>query len=410
MTYALRFTESMLFNLIHLKKGAKRLRFCILLLVDLFLFTFEILLKRPKASILIGIASPSSIGGTELQINKIAEYLIHTPLKPLVLTIGPIENLTHHEFLKRLQKQKIVYLRLGRFGQVHNKWLQSFAALLIKRLKASFYHCFNPMSASLIPVAKKAKLKIFYSETGLPKTDPWWEPLKPHIPSIDFAIAISATSLSNLRSSFDYQGPSAVLYSLIDHPPATPSKNQENPNNFHILYFGRMHVNKGIFLLLDAFRSFVLEYPLARLTFVGCGSDKNRLRQQIDAEKMEHQVQFLEPWNRQELYSQIVQYDLFCLPSFSEGSPCSILEAMSVGLPIVASRIGGIPELIEEGKSGLLVPSNDKMALVEAFSFLANNPEMRTKVGRAALKRYQDQFHSLNTLSQLRSIYEKFHP
>lgn len=397
----------MLFDRTHLKRGAKRLQFCMQLLYDFLVFTLEVVLKRPKASILIGIASPSSVGGTELQINKIAEYLAETTLKPLVITIGPIENLNNHLFLKRLNKKKIGHLHMGRLGQVKNNWLQIYAAFLLKRFRASVYHCFNPLSAELIPAAKKAKLKIIYSETGLPKKDPWWTPLEAHIHAIDFAIAISNTSLSSLRSYLHYQGPAAVLYSLIDPPPSILPRRLQKSKEYKILYFGRMHVNKGIFLLLDAFQTLLLEYPSAHLTFVGEGSDKRKLQQQSIEWEMANRVHFLDSWNRQELYSKIVQFNLFCLPSFSEGAPCSILEAMSIGLPIVASRIGGIPEMIEDGKSGLLVSPNDKIALVKALSYFANNPAARNQMGRAAFKRYSDYFSSLNTLSQLDLIYEK---
>lgn len=79
--------------------------------------------------------------------------------------------------------------------------------------------------------------------------------------------------------------------------------------------------------------------------------------------------------------------DVFVLPSLWEGFPVAVMEAMARGLPVVASRAGGVPELVEEGRTGLLVPPADAPALAEALSALARDPEMRRRFGRAGRER-----------------------
>ncbi len=83
--------------------------------------------------------------------------------------------------------------------------------------------------------------------------------------------------------------------------------------------------------------------------------------------------------------------DVFVMPSFTEGTPNSIIEAMANGKPIIASAVGGIPDMIDI-ESGILVPPGDAAALTEAMLLLAQNPERRARMGKAARKRYQQLF------------------
>jgi glycosyltransferase involved in cell wall biosynthesis len=90
---------------------------------------------------------------------------------------------------------------------------------------------------------------------------------------------------------------------------------------------------------------------------------------------------------RNDIPDLLAASDLFTLPSLTEGLPLSVLEAMSHCLPIVATRVGGIPELVTHGTDGLLVPANDDAALAEAMADLINNPEKRHAFGEAGRRR-----------------------
>jgi glycosyltransferase involved in cell wall biosynthesis len=83
--------------------------------------------------------------------------------------------------------------------------------------------------------------------------------------------------------------------------------------------------------------------------------------------------------------------DVFVMPSFSEGTPNSIVEAMANGKPIIASAVGGIPDMIDP-ESGILVPPGDAHALTRAMIHLAKNPQLRLRMGQAALERYRTLF------------------
>ena len=82
--------------------------------------------------------------------------------------------------------------------------------------------------------------------------------------------------------------------------------------------------------------------------------------------------------------------DIFVLPSISEGSPKVIPEAMAKGLPIIATRVGGLPELIENGVNGILIEPHDAVSLSDAIEYLATNPIMRQSMGEASLDKAEE--------------------
>ena len=101
-------------------------------------------------------------------------------------------------------------------------------------------------------------------------------------------------------------------------------------------------------------------------------------------------VQFL--GFRKDVAEIIAQSHIFVLISNWEGLPCTIIEAMRANLPVVASAVGGIPELIAEGKTGYLIPSGDRKSLKQKLTQLLNNRELRLKMGEAGRQKYESQF------------------
>jgi len=102
--------------------------------------------------------------------------------------------------------------------------------------------------------------------------------------------------------------------------------------------------------------------------------------------------------------------DVFCLPSWWEGMPLSLLEAMASGLPTVASRVGEVPRIIEDGVTGLLVPPRDPDALADALGRMLTRPQQRTALGHAAYERVHEKFSLTRTVETLDTLYRELAP
>ena len=109
---------------------------------------------------------------------------------------------------------------------------------------------------------------------------------------------------------------------------------------------------------------------------------------------------------------QTIQYfeafDIFVLPSLSEGLSSSILTAMAMALPVIATRVGGIPELVCDGENGLLVRPADSAGLAEAICRLAANPEERFKMGQMGRARMEKQFTLQRKIDETELLCESF--
>jgi glycosyltransferase involved in cell wall biosynthesis len=134
-----------------------------------------------------------------------------------------------------------------------------------------------------------------------------------------------------------------------------------------IVFVGRMHRSKGIFELLDAFIELSATYPNARLVYIGDGSELSSLKLKSNAASPPVNVQFAGARFPSEVARWIAAANLLALPSYAEGCPNVIIEALCCGRPVVAANVGGIPELVDSS-CGLLIPPRQVPALRDALN------------------------------------------
>ena len=158
-----------------------------------------------------------------------------------------------------------------------------------------------------------------------------------------------------------------------------------------VLYSGRPTLLKGIGVLVDAIPEILDQVPAAHFAFAG--ASEAEFRSLTDARKlpMDH-LHFLGKLPYDALPGAYASADVAVAPTFRDNVPFWVLEAMSSGVPVVASRIGGIPELVTEGKTGTLVPPGSPSALAEAVIRLLRDPDLREELGRAARQSAVDRF------------------
>ena len=186
-----------------------------------------------------------------------------------------------------------------------------------------------------------------------------------------------------------------------DVPPAHRMNGRRpDPAALTVGSLGRLDRVKGYDLLLAA----VAQVPQARLVVLGEGAERPVLERQAAELGVSDRVSF--PGWHPEPRTVLPEWDVFCLPSRSEGFPLSIVEAMLAGLPVVASSVGSVAEAVDEGCTGLLVPKDDVDALTAALRQLVD-PDVRVRFGRAGRERAAGEFTVARMAEAYRRLYDE---
>lgn len=165
-----------------------------------------------------------------------------------------------------------------------------------------------------------------------------------------------------------------------------------DPEYKYILFVGRLIYDKGIYELVKAFRKISERYPEYRLILLGEETEKEKLIEYLNNYGILDKVIFrgIVPYSQVADYMKVSEMLLF--PSWAEGLPNVVLEAMASGLPVVTTSVGGIPEVVEDGVTGLLVPPKDADALATAALRIIEDNELRQRCIRNARKLVCERF------------------
>ncbi len=206
--------------------------------------------------------------------------------------------------------------------------------------------------------------------------------------------------------------PAERIYALrnciaVDDAPHTPPRH--STNGVKALFLGSVGVRKGIFDLLEALSYARLHGSSLELWVAGSeerNGDISRARTRVEELHLEGVCQFVGDVRGEEKRRLLTEADLFVLPSYHEGLPMAILEALSAGLAIVASAVGGIPEIIKDGYNGYLVTPGDVPALAEKLMLLANDPHMCQEMGRHSREIAEQELGVETYCEQVIALYE----
>lgn len=179
---------------------------------------------------------------------------------------------------------------------------------------------------------------------------------------------------------------------------------REKPSPFELIGAGRLVDIKGFPLLLDAVAELRKQGRDVRLTLAGDGPARQSLAEQARQLGIADRVVFAGWKNQDELRAMYRQSDAFVMSSFAEGVPVVLMEAMATGLPCVAPRINGIPELIRDGVDGLLFTASDVAELVDATGRLMDDSEMRHKMADSSRARVADKYDLQKNVERLAEV------
>lgn len=160
-------------------------------------------------------------------------------------------------------------------------------------------------------------------------------------------------------------------------------------------------------LVLEAFAAAAKEYPHLTLTMLGGGPLRRALEAQAAALGIADMVAFHDRVDPEESIRRIAESDIMVMPSRRESFGVAAVEAAACGLPVIATRVGGIPEVVEDGVSGVLVPPDDSRALAQAILRLAIDRDLRIAMGRAGRAIAGQRFELKDNLDQLEALYRE---
>jgi len=190
-------------------------------------------------------------------------------------------------------------------------------------------------------------------------------------------------------------------------PPAERSRYQSElglEGREVLLYVGRLSPQKALPDLLHAARQVFRERPRACLLLVGDGPERERLQALSVELGIAARLRFV--GNVAAVRPYLWAADLFVLPSLSEGMSNALLEAMAAGLPCVATRVGNAPEMLDEGRCGVLIPPGNRAQLAAALLMLLTDPQRRARLGIAAQQRVVEKYEITVVAAAYRRLYE----
>ena len=193
-----------------------------------------------------------------------------------------------------------------------------------------------------------------------------------------------------------------VVYNAVK----MPEMYQKDYNNQNMLFLGILGHRKGTYDLLEVLPEIFRKYPKAHIYFGGDG-ERERAEQLCREKGIADCVTFLGWVRGTEKERLLKECSIYVLPTYHEGMPMSVLEAMSYGMAVVSTYVGGIPHLIKTGENGLLCEPGDTEGLRGCLAELLENQQLRQQLGRKATEKIKSEFDVAISVQKVVSVYKE---
>ena len=221
----------------------------------------------------------------------------------------------------------------------------------------------------------------------------------------DAVVVLAQSELSAYRAFLPGQAITLIPNGIDCAPYAGAARERRSGAPLRLLYVGRLAREKGLFEALEALRLVRAQEIEATLLVAGAGPDEARLKAHAHDIGVEHDVRFVPPAFGEEKLGLLAQADAFLLPSYAEGLPYALLEAMAAGAVPVATRVGAIPDVITDGADGILVQRRDPAAIARAIVKLAD-PVRLAHMSAAARRRIATAFSAEQVAERFGALYK----
>lgn len=302
-------------------------------------------------------------------------------------------------------------------GFVRRQWvmvkaLATFSGLLLAR-RVALVHCHASMRGSFwrknlfaslarifgVPVILHlhgSEMKPFYqSQPGFLKAR-----IRSHLEKATRVLVLS----ESWRTFVSGIAPAARIIVMPNYVALPPVANPALKTARQILFLGLVGERKGVFDLIPAFVRVHESYPDAHLVIGGNG-EVERAAALIREYGLEDAISLAGWIDGDRKNMLLAQSAIYILPSYNEGLPMSVLEAMAAGLAVVTTRVGGIPELITDGEDGLLVEAGDRDAIADALIRLLDDAGLQDRLAMAGRARIAAHYSDTAILPRLRDVY-----
>ncbi|WP_026486299.1 glycosyltransferase [Caldanaerobius polysaccharolyticus] len=203
-----------------------------------------------------------------------------------------------------------------------------------------------------------------------------------------------------------------VLDNFVDTKRYRPYDIKQNNETYTILFAGRLTKQKGVIYLVEALELLLSEKIDAKLIVAGDGEERNLLKKYILENKLENNIELLGIIDNKQMFQIYNRCNVVVIPSIKIGNAEEsfgfvAIEAMACGKPVIASNIGGLRKIIEDGYNGFLVPERNPEAIAEKIKMLMSNPELSKEVGINARKTVEEKFSVEIVVKKYLNIYKE---
>lgn len=322
-------------------------------------------------------------GGGEKLVLELANNIDYDKFEVYILSYYK-QSTNVYNFLLN-DKAKIIFLdkKLGLDLSLFSK-----VKKVVKQINPDIIHAHLDVLLYLIPSFKKSQKKFFTihnipskEATGLQKlVRSFCFKFKGVIP-----VAISKTLGELAKKYYHYKKDIPVIDNGVSLKKATSNMNHlKSSDDFIMLNVGSFKQQKDHFTLIDAFNKFQKIHANAKLWILGDGVLRNEIENKIKEYNLENKITLF--GNVSNVHDYLQSADVFVLSSIFEGFPLCLLEALSESLPIVSTNVGGVCDIIDDGKNGFLVGIKDVDAMVSRCNLLYTNKELRNAISKNALE------------------------
>lgn len=328
--------------------------------------------------------------------------LVMMLLTPLVYVLGAGVCLRQRRPWPEARTSAYHWLReqvMGRFIAPDRR--RPFTRLLLAwwrfwwRFDVLHLHGYTTNLLFVIDWAHDKGLPVVYEEHQTPDAQfGWWQDFQQSVNQAAIVVAVSEKSAEALRTVCGVTQPIIVRNPLLPDPLAAGWQKDQNPQPsaepLRVTTVARLYVTKGLVYLLEAIKQVKATHPAVEFRVYGDGPLRQELLDYAAKLGLEGEQIFVGPFtDRQALASIMAQTDIFVMSSVLEGQPLAVVEAMAYGRPIVATSVGGIPELIQDGVNGFLCQPGDAACLAQKINTLVEDPMLRQTLGQQVRCSYE---------------------